>query len=116
MSHEDYIFEDPCESMDRSQEEEYSDYKDAMFEQECFDEAVEPDGTVVGTSQDKLYYYIYKGISTRKAQFFITDEDYSNGCVQRFGFWCPHSAIKRDSGNNAIIVAHWCDITHIEFR
>lgn len=105
MSAEEYIFEDPIESYERSHDEIESDRQqdDALYNQELEEreETEEPANIPIP--------YIRVHHETQKASFFVTDEE-----LGIKGFWCPHSAIVGKSPTS-VKVASWCRIKYINY-
>lgn len=64
-------------------------------------------------AQEFKYIRIEK--TTPKAKFFVTYED----LAEVHGFWCPNAAIIKHTGgsdNLTVHVAHWCNISIINFN
>ena len=107
MSAEDYIFEDPCESWGRGQDEPSEDFK--IHNKEYFD-AMYGQHPKVETTDTVDFEYIRVHHTTKKAKFFVTEEDDYN----IFGYWVPKSVILNDSGNS-LELQDWFQPSEIQF-
>ena len=110
MSHDEYIFEDPCESMDRSSEEPDPEWE--RQQKENFGQVYDPEPSKKNPESTQEFKYKFVGRKTPKAKFFVTDTlaDTENWV----GFWVPKSAIISET-MNTVQIADWCEIKEITF-